>query len=118
MFASSLILMLLTSSPVASSSSNVTIDNGLQECVQINKSDIVQRNNLTLLDADISVLQAIGYCGCKSAVAGYHLYSNEQHLRSEAITLKSSGIYSFVLATYGKAPMQEALRLQLSCGGN
>lgn len=99
-------------------SSVITIDNGLQQCVQINKSDIVQHNNLTLLDADISVLQAIGYCGCKSAVAGYHLYSNEQHLRSEVITLKSSSIYSFVLATDGKAPMPEALRLQLSCGGN
>jgi len=96
----------------------VVIENGLQQCVQINKTDIVQRNNLTLLDADISVLQAIGYCGCKSAIASYHLYSNEQHLRSEAITLKSSNNYSFVLATDDKAPMPEALRLQLSCGGN
>lgn len=110
--------LLMTLLAAAVDSSIVTINNGLQQCVQINKPDIVQRNNLTLLDADISVLQAIGYCGCKSAVAGYHLYSNEQHLRSEVITLKSSGIYSFVLATDGKAPMPEALRLQLSCAGN
>jgi hypothetical protein len=96
----------------------VAIENSLQQCVQINKSDIAQRNNLTLLDADISILQAIGYCGCKSAIAGYHLYSNEQHLRSEAITLNSSNTYSFVLTTDGKAPMPEALSLQISCGSN
>lgn len=116
MFVSSLIVMLLTGSAVDNSA--VAIENGLQQCVQINKSDIVRRNNLTLLDADISVLQAIGYCGCKSAVAGYHLYSNEQHLRSEAITLNNSNTYSFVLAIDGKAPMSEALRLQLSCDSN
>ncbi|MDP2716202.1 DUF2195 family protein [Rheinheimera sp.] len=116
MFVSSLFVMLLAGAAVDNPA--VAIENGLQQCVQINKSDIVQRNNLTLLDADISVLQAIGYCGCKSAVASYHLYSNKQHLRSEAITLKSSNTYSFVLATDGKAPIPEALRLQLSCGSN
>ena len=116
MFVSSLMLILLSATAVDSSA--IAIENGLQQCVQINKSDIVQRNNMTLLDADISVLQAIGYCGCKSAVAGYHLYSNELHLRSEAVTLKSSNTYSFVLATDGKAPIPEALRLQLSCGSN
>lgn len=116
MFISSLIAALLAGAAINNSA--VAIENGLQQCLQINKSDIVQRNNLTLLDADISVLQAIGYCGCKSAVAGYHLYSNEQHLRSEAVTLKSSSTYSFILATDGKAPMQEALRLQLSCRSN
>ena len=116
MFVSSLMLILLSATAVDSSA--IAIENGLQQCVQINKSDIVQRNNMTLLDADISVLQAIGYCGCKSAIANYHLYSKEQHLRSEAITLKSSTAYSFVLATDNKAPMPEALRLQLSCGSN
>ncbi|PKM21053.1 MAG: hypothetical protein CVV11_06220 [Gammaproteobacteria bacterium HGW-Gammaproteobacteria-15] len=110
--------LLMTLLAAAVDSSVVTIDNGLQQCVQINKSDIVQRNNLTLLNADISVLQAIDYCGCKSAVASYHLYSNKQHLRSEVITLKSSNIYSFVLATDDKNPMPEALKLQLSCGSN
>src|SRR5690606_23231216 len=116
MFIGSLIAMLLAGAVVDNSA--VAIENGLQQCVQINKSDIVQRNNLTLLDTDISVLQAIGYCGCKSAIASYHLYSNEQHLRSEAITLISSTAYSFVLATDNKAPMPETLRLQLSGGSN
>lgn len=116
MFISSLIAALLGGAAVDNSA--VAIENGLQQCVQINKSDIVQRNNLTLLDTDISVLLAIGYCGCKSAVASYHLYSHEQHLRSEAIALKSSNTYSFVLATDGKAPKPEELRLQLSCGSN
>ncbi|MBU1309982.1 MAG: DUF2195 family protein [Gammaproteobacteria bacterium] len=116
MFASSLMLMLLPA--IAFDSAAVAIENGLQQCVQINKSDIVQRNNITLLDADISVLQAIGYCGCKSAVASYHLYNKEQHLRSEAITLKSSNTYSFVLAVDDKAPISESLRLQLSCAGD
>ena len=105
-------------SATAVDNSAIAIENGLQQCVQINTSDIVQRNNLTLLHADISVLQAIGYCGCKSAVASYHLYSNEQHLRSEAITLNSSNTYSFVLTTDSKTPIPEALRLQLSCGSN
>ena len=116
MFVSSLMLILLSATAVDSSA--VAIENGLQQCVQINKSAVVQRNNLTLLDADIFVLQAIGYCGCKSAVASYHLYSNKQHLRSEAITLKNSDTYSFVLAADNKASMPEALRLQLSCGGS
>jgi hypothetical protein len=115
MLVSGLIAMLLAG---VADNSAVAIENGLLQCVQINKSNIVQRNNLTLLNTDISVLLAIGYCGCKSAVASYHLYSHEQHLRSEAIALKSSNTYSFVLATDGKAPMPEALRLQLSCGSN
>lgn len=116
MFVSSLMPILLSATAVDSSA--VAIENGLQQCVLINNSAIVQRNNLTLLDTDISILQSLGYCGCKSAIANYHLYSKEQHLRSEAITLKSSTAYSFVLATDNKAPMQEALRLQISCGSN
>lgn len=117
MFASSLIVALLTGN-VVNNSAAVNIENGLAQCVQISTSDITQLLNLTLLNADISVTQAIAYCGCKSAIASYHLYNGEQHLRSESIALKSSATYAFVLAADNSSPMPETLRLQLSCSGD
>ena len=117
MFASSLIVALLTGN-VVNNSAAVNIENGLAQCVQIEATEVTQQDNLTLLNAEVTVKQAIGYCGCKSAIASYHLYNGEQHLRSESITLKSSATYAFVLAVDNSSPMSEILRLQLSCSGD
>lgn len=96
----------------------VSIENGLAQCVQVTAYDVVQQHNLTLLNTAITVNHAIGYCGCKSAIARYHLYSEGQHLRSDSITLKNSANYEFVLATDNSEAVPPAVQLQLSCGSN
>ena len=114
----SCVIAVLLNEAAANNNPVVSIENDLVPCVQVTAYDVVQLNNLTLLNAAITVNQSIGYCGCKSAIARYHLYSEGQHLRSETITLKNSTNYSFVLASDNCEAVSQMLQLQLSCGSN
>ncbi len=57
----------------------ITIDNILDQCINVNKKNIVNKNNLLLLHTVWDVKSNIGECGCKSALISYGIHEKKHH---------------------------------------
>ncbi|MBT0960463.1 DUF2195 family protein [Denitromonas iodatirespirans] len=95
------------------------MDNRLADCVDLVPRSLRVEHGSLWLDADATVIQPIGACGCVSAMAGYHslvLQGGRQILlhRGE-VNLKSGGLKAFDLGAVGADG--DARTLRLMCAG-
>ncbi len=122
MYASNLkiiaIAFLISPCIACASDSNFPIENDLKDCVTISSTSRVERNNLTLIDADLSLKSTIGECGCKSALASYTVVENGNVQHRASFPLIESRTVSFVvdesLPLKSKTPTSNTI--VLGCG--
>ncbi|MFC3150613.1 DUF2195 family protein [Litoribrevibacter euphylliae] len=108
---------LIFSSLVTANEQQVLLENGLEKCVKAGAITLSERNNLLLAETDLTLLQSIGYCGCKSAVASYAVVDDEELIRHEMFILKDSRRMSFVISNDILRDSEvSGVNVRLSCG--
>ncbi|MBC8719939.1 DUF2195 family protein [Ochrobactrum sp. Marseille-Q0166] len=98
---------------------HVVIQNHLSKCLSASRADISSSSGLLTAEADITLREPIGACGCFSSLASYQstVYINgaSQLLQEGLIDLKSGGRKIFVLSTEPGLIKGEEPRLRISC---
>lgn len=108
---------LIFSSLVTANNQQVLLENGLEKCVKAGAITLAERNNLLLAETDLTLLQSIGYCGCKSAVASYAVVNDQDLIRHETFILKDSRRMSFIISNdILRHSEVSGINLRLSCG--
>ncbi len=95
--------------------SPVRIENAVEDCLLVAATGEFVRNNVRLLDAELTPVKSTGYCGCKSAILSYYVPSaSGEPAESGRFSSLRAGPVTFVLdrdldvAT----PGPDALRIQ------
>jgi len=100
-------------------SSNVVIDNSIEECFQIKSVGKLVHNNVILLDTKLSTVKSVGYCGCKSAVLSHYVTthpveSGNQTREHGVFSSLQQGNYTFVLDR-NNASHNKSYTLNIQC---
>lgn len=100
------------------------LDNSLSSCVVAKLGDLVRSRNLLLLDLELNITQAIGYCGCTSALLTWRVTgavgtSAREFAAGEINTLPRVGklekIYVVVSPDAEYMTVTDKTKLSLSC---
>ena len=84
------VVLLVLALPACAAQRPLIIVNDLQNCVALERGELVKHGNLLLYDVQLKVPESIGHCGCKSAVASYRVFDGERPVRFERLVLKES----------------------------
>lgn len=88
---------------LASNSPDIRISNAVSECLEVSPGDSLVHNNVVLLDARLSVIKSVGYCGCKSANLSYYSikgsddHGNVTPMDYSVFVPSEDGVYTFVV---------------------
>lgn len=93
----------------------LTVDNDLAACVVLADGQVVHRDNLLLYEVKLDVVDRIGACGCKSALAGYTVIQGGQVLRRESLVLKRPRHATLLLSPERALLPEGELTLSLGC---
>ncbi|GAA4359501.1 DUF2195 family protein [Kangiella marina] len=93
-----------------------TIENSLKACVSLAQKEAPHTyNNTTLLLVDPTIHKSIAYCGCKSALAQYRVYSPNQNIASGLLDFRSQEKVNLTLSNTTSLLNQDNITISLSC---
>jgi hypothetical protein len=71
-----LLFFLVLSSVIVSSSHAMTIRNHLSACISVTNTKISTDGYIPVVSFDLGIHKPLAYCGCKSALGNYSVYSS------------------------------------------
>lgn len=96
----------------------LTLDNLLQECVNVTLSTPYAVNGKAYVDGEMQVLKSTGYCGCTSMISAYSLVKEDGTVLSHSrFDLTQSGKKKFNIGPTSRLAKLGEPKLRISCAG-
>lgn len=122
LYASTCSFLVATGCPAESLRDNpsISISNLIEECFRIKPANELIHNNVIMLDAELSIIKSVGYCGCKSAVLSYYVTTRPVESRHKTkehgvFSPLRNGTYTFVLERNNTRRENGSYTLNIQC---
>ncbi len=81
-------LFVISACSQATSNTNVTINNNLSNCIEIDNTNVVYKDGMPMLEVSYQKIKSTAECGCKSALSEYSSQLKMDGYNSPLLTAK------------------------------
>ena len=113
-----LLLFVISACSQATSSTKITINNKLSNCIKIDKTAVVYQGGMPMLEISHQKIKTTSECGCKSAISEYSSQLEMDGYNSPLLTAKlifEANRFKVPLATSKKIIGDYSVLVSFSC---